>query len=107
MRGLQGDYYNNIDCTAFVLSRVDPGVNFNWVNGSPDPSLGADTFSVRWTGQVQPLFSETYTFYTQSDDGVRLWVNGVQLVNNWTGHASTENSGTIALTGGTRYSIQM
>jgi PA14 domain/Fibronectin type III domain len=105
--GLKGDYYNNVDLTGFVLSRVDPGMNFNWGNGSPDPSIGADTFSVRWTGQVQPLFSQTYTFYTLSDDGVRLWVNGVQLVNNWTGHAPTENSGTIALTAGTRYSIQM
>jgi hypothetical protein len=82
-------------------------VNFDWGNGSPAPSIGVDTFSVRWTGQVQPLFSQTYTFYTTSDDGVRLWVNGVQLVNNWTGHAPTENSGTITLTGGTPYSIQM
>jgi hypothetical protein len=105
--GLKGDYYNNIDFTAFVLSRVDPGVNFDWGNGSPDPSIGADTFSIRWTGQVQPLYSETYTFYTLSDDGVRLWVNGLQLVNNWTDHAPTENSGTIALSAGARYSIQM
>jgi len=107
MLGLKGDYYNNSDFTAFVLSRVDPGVNFNWGNGSPDASIGVDTFSVRWTGQVQPAYSETYTFYTMSDDGVRLWVNGVQLVNNWTGHAPTENSGTISLVGGNRYSIQM
>jgi len=105
--GLKGDYYNNIDLTGFVLSRVDSGVNFDWGTGSPAPAIGVDTFSVRWTGQVQPLFSQTYTFYTLSDDGVRLWVNGVQLVNNWTGHAPTENSGTIALAAGTRYSIQM
>ena len=40
-----------------------------------DRASASDTFSVRWTGQVQPQFTETYTFYTQSDDGVRLWVN--------------------------------
>jgi len=105
--GLKGDYYDNMDFTGFVLSRVDPGVNFDWGNGSPDPSIGVDTFSVRWTGQVVPLFSETYTFYTLSDDGVRLWGNGVQLVSNWTDHPPTENSGTIALTAGVRYSIQL
>jgi hypothetical protein len=105
--GLRGDYYNNVDFTAFVLTRTDLGVNFDWGTGSPDPSIGVDTFSVRWTGQIQSLFSQTYTFYTTSDDGVRLWVNGVQLVNNWTGHSPTENSGTIALTGGAPYSIQM
>jgi len=107
MLGLKGDYYNNIDFTGFILSRVDPGVNFNWGNSSPNPSIGVDSFSVRWTGQVQPAFSETYRFYALTDDGVRLWVNGIQLVNDWTGHAPTENSGTIALVGGTRYSIQM
>ncbi len=105
--GLKGDYYNNADFTGFALSRIDGEVNFNWDNGSPDPAIEADTFSVRWTGQVEPRFSETYTFYTQSDDGVRLWVNGILLVDNWTTHAPTENSGTISLTAGTRYQIQM
>jgi hypothetical protein len=42
-----------------------------------------------------------------SDDGVRLWVNGQQLVNNWTDHGPTENSGTISLTAGTRYSVRL
>src|SRR6185436_19575566 len=76
-------------------------------NGSPDPSIGANTFSVRWTGQVQPRFSETYTFRITSDDGVRLWVNNVQIINNWSNHAPTTNSGTIALVGGQRYDIRM
>ena len=52
---------------------------------------------MRWTGEVVPQFSETYRFYTSSDDGVRLWVNNQQIVNNWTDHGTTENSGTIAL----------
>ena len=82
-------------------------VNFDWGTGSPDPSIGADTFSVRWTGQVQPQYSETYTFYTTSDDGVRLWVNGQLLVDNWTDHGPTENSGTITLTANQKYDIVM
>jgi hypothetical protein len=69
--------------------------------------LGADTFSARWTGQVDAPVSGTYTFYTASDDGVRLWVNGVPLVDNWTLHSLTENSGTIVLTAGQRYAIRM
>jgi len=105
--GLTGDYYDNMDFTAFVLTRTDATVNFDWGSGSPDPTIGADTFSVSWSGQVQPLYSETYTFYTTSDDGVRLWVNGQLIIDNWTDHASTENSGTIALTAGTKYNIDM
>ncbi len=105
--GLSATYFNNIDFTGTTVARVDPTVDFAWGSGAPATGIAADTFSARWTGQVQPQFSQTYTFYTQSDDGVRLWVNGQQIVNNWTDHAPTENSGTIALTGGQRYDIRM
>jgi hypothetical protein len=105
--GLKGDYYNNITLTSPVaLTRTDGPVNFAWGNSSPaSGTVNSDNFSVRWTGQVQPQFSETYTFYTNSDDGVRMWVNGQQLVNNWTDHGATENSGTIALTANVKYNI--
>jgi hypothetical protein len=105
--GLNGEYYDNLNFTLRKLTRTDATVNFDWGAGSPAPSLGADTFSVRWTGQVQPQFSQTYTFYTRVDDGVRLWVNGSLLVDKWIDQAPTEWSGAIALTGGTKYNIQL
>lgn len=105
--GLRGDYFDNSDFTAQKLTRTDATVNFDWGSGGPDPSVAPDSFSVRWTGQVQAQFSETYAFFTVSDDGVRLWVNGVLVVNNWTDHAPTENSGTIGLTAGQRVDLKM
>ena len=98
--GLLATYFDNIDFTGATVTRIDPTVEFVWGAGSPSPSIAPDTFTARWLGQVQPQFSEVYTFYTQSDDGVRLWVNGQLLVDNWTNHATTENSGTIALAAG-------
>ena len=56
---------------------------------------------------MQPEFSETYTFYTVSDDGVRLTINGQVVIDNLTDHAPTEDSGTITLVAGQRYDIQM
>ncbi len=105
--GLQAQYFKDKTFGVLGLTRTDGTVNFDWGNGSPDPSLPADNFSVRWTGQVQPKYSQTYTFYTTSDDGVRLWVNGQKIIDNWTLHGPTENNGTIALTAGQKYSIQM
>jgi glucose/arabinose dehydrogenase len=105
--GLRAAYYDNQDFTGTTVVRVDPTVNFNWGSGSPAPGIGVDTFSVRWSGQVQARVTGTHTFYTQSDDGVRLWVNGTQIVNNWTDHGSTENSGTISLTAGQRVDVRM
>ncbi len=105
--GLTGEYYDNIDFTNLKVTRIDPTVNFDFGEGSPDPSIEPDTFSVRWTGQVQPEFSETYTFYTVSDDGVRLTVNGEVIIDNLTVHPPTEDSGTITLVAGQQYDIKM
>ena len=103
--GLTGDYFAGITLTGPAHTRTDRTVNFNWGNGFGDPNVGADLFSVRWTGRVTPPFSETYRFYANTDDGVRLWVNNVLLVDNWTDHGPTETSGTITLTAGVRYDI--
>ena len=105
--GLSATYFNNSDFTGTSIARVDPTVDFVWGSGSPATAIGVDTFSARWMGQVEAPFTGTYTFYTVSDDGVRLWVNNQLIVNNWTNHAAIENRGTIALTAGQRYPIRM
>ncbi|MBH8566304.1 hypothetical protein I8748_29815, partial [Nostoc sp. CENA67] len=105
--GLKGEYYDNIDFTNLKLTRTDSKVDFNWGSGSPNSSIGADTFSVRWTGQVQAQYSETYNFYTTTDDGVRLWVDGKQIINNFVNQAAKEISGTIALVAGQKYDIKL
>jgi hypothetical protein len=68
--------------------------------------IGPDTFSVRWTGQVLPQFTETYTFYTRTDDGARLWVNGQLLIDKWVNQSTREWSGAIALQAGVKYDIR-
>src|ERR1044071_1610339 len=73
--GLQAVYFNNQNFTGSTVSRVDPQVNFNFGTGAPVKGIAGDTFSIRWTGQVKPAFSEKYFFKTISDDGVRLWIN--------------------------------
>jgi RHS repeat-associated protein len=105
--GLKGYYFNNTSLTgSAVLTRIDPTVDFAWGSGSPGAPVTTDTFSVHWNGEVVPQFTETYTFYTLSDDGIRLWVNGTQVINNWTNHGPTLNSSAgIALTAGQHYSL--
>ncbi|NOY61680.1 MAG: hypothetical protein GXP10_00765 [Gammaproteobacteria bacterium] len=105
--GLKAEYYDNMDLTNLTLSRIDASVNFDWQNDAPRPGVGAETFSVRWTGYVEPENSETYTFYTLSDDGVRLWVDDQLLIDNWTNHAVTEDSATIALLAGQKYTVKL
>jgi hypothetical protein len=106
--GLLGEYYRGSagdPWRELILERIDPTVNFNWAGASPDPLIPADGFTVRWTGTITVPASATYTFYTVTDDGIRLWVNGEQIINNWTDHGSTEDSGTITLAAGRQYEI--
>jgi len=104
--GLRGDYFDNADFTGTRVRRIDPVVDFDWGSGQPDASIGADSFSVRWTGQVQPRFGEAYTFYVVGDDGVRLWVNNQLLVDRWIDQGPTEYSGIIQMQAGNLYDIR-
>ena len=101
--GVRGDYFKGMNFDSHVLSRIDQQIKFAWGEGAPDLIVGVDNFSVRWTGEIEAAFTETYTFYTNSDDGIRLWVDGWQLINNWTGHSTTENRGRIDLVAGQTY----
>jgi hypothetical protein len=106
-QGLQADFYNSLDYTTPALTRTDTTVNFEWHSAAPGPGVNADNFTARWTGYVTPRYSQTYTFYVQADDGLRLWVNGQLLIDKWIDQGWTEWSGQIALQAGQRYSIKL
>ena len=109
--GLRGEYYNNMNLIGMpVLTRIDPGVDFNLGADSPQPYVvNEDSFSVRWRGEVEAVFSEAYTFYTRTDDGSRLWLNDQLIVDKWAwvNTLADARSKPIQLVAGERYSIRM
>jgi hypothetical protein len=105
--GLTGQYYNDMTLTNLVLTRLDPGINFNWGAKSPDPLVNPDNFSVRWAGDLEAIFTEPYTFYVTVDDCPRLWVNNQLLLDKWGYQSGVEWSAEINLTAGQKYSIVM
>jgi len=105
--GVTGEYFNNIDLTAPVLTRVDPNVDFDWNTGSPHASVGPETFSVRWNAWVRPRHTELYTFHTITDDGVRLWIDGQLVIDQWILQPTTEWTGTIPLIAERMYEVRM
>jgi len=83
-----GEYYQgnpgpSPDFGELVLTREDPVIDFYWDQGAPDPSMEAEYFQVRWTGDVYANEEGSYQFQTWSDDGVRLMVNGDTLIDQW------------------------
>jgi endoglucanase len=107
--GLTGTFYQGTALAgAPLLTRTDPTIDFNWAGGSPVPGVvPADLFSARWQGEVEARTNELYTFYVSHDDGARLWVNDQLIIDNWTDHAATEDSGSIPLQLGQRYSLRL
>ena len=95
--GLRGDYYSGMSFNTLLATRVDPVVDFYWGGGQPHPSVPADNFSIRWTGFVTVTVPGTYTFWTDSDDGVRLQIGNATIIDNWTDHGATWNWGSVAL----------
>ena len=104
--GLTADYFSGTSLTTQVLSRTDARVDFTW-SGAPATGVPADNFSVRWTGHVAPRYTGPVTFHTVSDEGVRLWVDGQLLIDNWTSHGATEDQASITLVAGQKYALKL
>lgn len=105
--GLKAEYFDDADLTVLRVTRVDPRIDFAWGLGAPHPSLDPDSFSVRWTGFVEPAASGLHTFHVVSDDGARLWVDGKLLVDDWTVRGTRERTGTVELEAGRLYEIRL
>jgi hypothetical protein len=79
----KGEYFSNMTLSGQpTLTRDDAAVSFDWGQGAPASSLPVDGFSVRWTRTLN-FAAGTYRFSSRSDDGVRLWIDGVLQIDEW------------------------
>ncbi|RME51829.1 MAG: hypothetical protein D6790_19390, partial [Caldilineae bacterium] len=93
-------YWNNT--TLFgspVLQREDPDLNFDWGTGSPASAVHPDRFSARWTRYIS-VTPGMYTFQAESDDGIRVWVDGDLVIDAWWDHGALTFTGTKYLGAG-------
>ncbi|MDB6069794.1 MAG: domain containing protein, partial [Verrucomicrobiales bacterium] len=86
LHGLRAEYFDGLvpGAAAPILVRTDSAIDFDWGGGSPAPSVPVDYFSVRWTGSLTAPYSETFTFWVPSDNGVRVWINNQLVLDKWT-----------------------
>ena len=106
--GLLGEYFPNPELSGAPSRRVNEAVDANWGTGAPAAGLPADGFSSRGTGWLRPAASGSDRLQTASDDGVRVWVDGALVIDNWTVHATAvDTSVPLALTAGQRKSLRV
>lgn len=104
--GWTGQYYSDdnrnraFDPGELVFTRVDPEIDFDWNYDRPDSRLGVDYFMVRWTRTISVANDNTqYQIQAQSDDGIRVFVDGVRVINAWydRGFPSTPDTADVTL----------
>ena len=107
-RGLRAEYFANQNLEGVpALKRVDEVVNFDWGVSNPAPGLPADHFSARWTGKLVPMMSGKYRFGAIADDGVRIYLDGKLIAEDWTQHAPATITGEVELQAGKSYDVKM
>ncbi|GAA0802126.1 PA14 domain-containing protein [Spirilliplanes yamanashiensis] len=97
----RAEYFPNKTLTGSAASTVCEAapLNHDWGTGAP-AGVGPDNFSARWTGTFDVAAAGTYTFTAVSDDGIRVWVDGTILIDQWRDQAATTFTGSRALTAG-------
>ena len=107
--GLTGQYYDTATFTTLKTTRTDAAVNFNFSNAIPSGTTitAATSYSVAWSGQIEPEFSGLYTFYVTADDGARLWVNDQMIASRTFFTTPTEMRGQVTLQAGKRVNIRL
>lgn len=97
--GLRAHYFNGINFDDYKGSRYEATINTRYPNGAPW-GCGWNTFSVIWNGSIFCPYHETYTFKIGGDDGVRLYIDDVRLINEWREQPYTEFTASVNLTRG-------
>lgn len=110
-KGLQGAYFADtnqnglFDDGGAILSRTDTQVSFDWGSASPAPAMLDNHFLARWSGLVTVPLTGSYTFGASADDGIRIWVNGVPVLNRWSSASGVSWGSPISLTAATPVAI--
>ncbi len=94
------EYFNNTGLSGSpAYSANVQAVNFNWVTGSPNPAVQVDGFSARFTTR-QYFNAATYTFTGGADDGIRVYVDGNLIIDQWHDESFTNYSANVTLAAG-------
>jgi hypothetical protein len=88
--------------------RVDSVVDADWGNGPPAKDFKTVEYSVRWTGTlIAPATIKGVSIDVTTDDGVRLFIDGKKVVDDWRDRSAETDSYVMDLEAGRAYDIQI
>jgi hypothetical protein len=104
VEGLRAEYFADHKMTESKLVRVDRDLNL-WWGSAPDPAVPKG-FAVRWTGVIEPKFTERYTFEADLIGGMKMWVDDKLIVDAWDARPGNV-SGVADLKAGTTHALKI
>jgi alpha-glucosidase len=104
--GLTGNYYSGINFDKLVKTQTDNAINFDWGMNGPE-SLPVDYYSIRWTGKIKVDKTGDYSLISYADDGVRVWVDGKKIIDEWRVQAAFERYAKVHLEAGKEHPIKV
>ncbi|NGM84866.1 glycosyl hydrolase [Paenibacillus sp. 7124] len=106
--GLRGDYFTNRELEGKpAFSKTDANLDLSWQEGAPGEAVNSNFFSVRWQGRLKAPGTGSYTIKAIADDGVRVWIGGKLVIDNWALQNDVPRAGTIKLKENTFYDIKV
>ncbi len=106
--GLLAAYFRRTELdSSSAVTRIDPQLDFDWGNNAPVAEVPAESFSARWSGQVAAQFTESYTFHVEAGGGVRLWLDGQLVLDQWRDRPGEFYSTVVPLTAGQKYDLRL
>jgi len=78
----RADYYTTKNLAGYMISREETAIDYDYLSGSPDPAVGSDNFSARWTGDWD-FVPGTNTFRAITDDGMRVFMDDALALDKW------------------------
>lgn len=105
--GLKAEYFDNMNLEGTPKVRTDKTINYEPANQAPDPFLPIAPMSIRWTGKLVPNVTGSSVLSFTSDDGVRVWLDGELVIEDWTTHPRRDEKIVLPLEKGRSYDLKV
>jgi len=105
--GLKADYYDGVNFDRYVGTKIETKIDYYWLWNAPFEDMDPSKCSVRWTGRLLAPETGEFVFSASFDDGVRVWVDGIQIIDNWRLNNMAHAKGSLKMEKGEYYDLKI